>query len=621
MKLPARHKLLQVLSSAAQEQYRHEAAFVESSQPVLWLSLQPGITDEAFFSKVAQLLKLPSVSAIEQPIAAQKSLAEEVAAAALSQYLFYPYIQGKTLHIVTADPYPQQEMIALCKQHADFSRVQIALAPPAVIWTALNQVLYPRTQTLVEEMLAEQHPQFSSKGFGWQRVKGVLAVASVLLVLAAVVAPVSTVLAIMAAVNVAYFVLNPAKLLLSTGAFFRTKQRFSRKEIASLERAQLPIYTILVPLKHEVASIPHLLRSLQALEYPPEKLDIKLAVEVTDTQTLAALQKAGLSVDEREGKPEFRSYHVVKVPVQELSTKPRSCNYALQFARGKLVVIYDAEDEPDPQQLLYAYLTFLDSKLNTICLQAPLNYYNPHQNVLTRCFTAEYTFWFDVLLPALVWWGVPIPLGGTSNHFQVNALKEIGHWDAYNVTEDAEVGWRLSRLGYRAGVVDSYTLEEANSQVWNWVRQRTRWQKGFLLTLLIYLRDPLQLYRDLGFKAAVLSLIIFATTVFLPLINLWLWLYFISTTFGILLNIQALVSFMPEWLFWVSLANLLVGNGIYIAMHAVGIIWSRKWGLLWILPLLPAYWVLQAVSSYRSVWQLLHKPYLWEKTVHGLYKR
>ena len=186
------------------------------------------------------------------------------------------------------------------------------------------------------------------------------------------------------------------------------------------------------------------------------------------------------------------------VPDRAPHTKPKALNYALQFARGDFVVVYDAEDRPQPDQLRRAWEVFRHAPPELGCLQAQLNIYNPRQSWLTRQFTIEYSALFDAILPALERLRLPVPLGGTSNHFPRATLISVGAWDPYNVTEDADLGIRLARQGYRTGVLGSTTWEEAPPVFGIWIKQRTRWLKGWMQTYLVHTRDLRRLNRDLG---------------------------------------------------------------------------------------------------------------------------
>ncbi len=255
-----------------------------------------------------------------------------------------------------------------------------------------------------------------------------------------------------------------------------------------LEDSQLPTYSVLVPLFRETSVLGQLLDALTALDYPRHLLDIKLILEETDTIMQRAV--AGLRLP-----PEFE---VIVVPSGKPQTKPRALNYAFQFCRGELLTIYDAEDIPEHDQLRKAAECFALSAPDVACLQAQLTFYNPDENWLTRQFTLEYASLFGILLPVLANHRLPLLLGGTSNHFRSAALQAAGGWDPYNVTEDADLGLRLARLGYDCATLDSFTHEEANTRLLNWMKQRARWLKGFLATWFVHMREPLAFLREVG---------------------------------------------------------------------------------------------------------------------------
>ena len=255
-----------------------------------------------------------------------------------------------------------------------------------------------------------------------------------------------------------------------------------------LPDSALPVYTIIAALYREAASVAGLLAAIGRLDYPPEKLDVVVAVEADDGDTRAALDTA---------KPKF-PITVLPVPPQGPRTKPKALNVALPFARGTYTVIYDAEDRPDPGQLRVALQAFLAGPANLACVQARLCVDNTEDGWLSGYFTAEYAGQFDVFMPGLATMGLPLPLGGSSNHFHTKTLREAGAWDPFNVTEDADLGMRLARFGYLSGVIDSTTYEEAPARLGAWLPQRTRWCKGWLQTWLVHMRYPLTTLRELG---------------------------------------------------------------------------------------------------------------------------
>jgi cellulose synthase/poly-beta-1,6-N-acetylglucosamine synthase-like glycosyltransferase len=255
----------------------------------------------------------------------------------------------------------------------------------------------------------------------------------------------------------------------------------------------MPVYTVLVPLFREADMVKDLVAALDRIDWPRDRLDVKLIVEASDPATEAAVRAVA------HGPP----YEVLVVPSAGPRTKPKALAFALPFARGEFVTIYDAEDRPHPRQLREAYAAFRASGRRVACLQSPIVIDDRHEGLLARLFGVEYAAIFDGLLPALAELGLPLPLGGTSNHFRRTALERVGGWDPFNVTEDADVGIRLARFGYLVATIDLPTVEEAPNALMPWLRQRTRWLKGWLQTWLVHMRHPLRCARDLGWRGFV----------------------------------------------------------------------------------------------------------------------
>jgi cellulose synthase/poly-beta-1,6-N-acetylglucosamine synthase-like glycosyltransferase len=378
-------------------------------------------------------------------------------------------------------------------------------------------------------------------------------------------------------------------------------------EIAAraLNEDALPVFTVLVPMFREGAVLPKLAQSLRALDYPLGKLDIKLVLEAEDTETIEAARRLGL-----EG-----IFEVIRVPPSQPQTKPKACNFALRFARGDYVVVYDAEDQPEPDQLRKVVATFLLSPPEVACLQCRLNYFNADENWLSRMFTLDYTLWFDLILPGLERFNIPIPLGGTSNHFKVKVLRELLAWDPFNVTEDADLGIRLYEKGYRVAIVDSTTFEEASCHVRNWVRQRSRWLKGYMQTLLVHTRQPLRLIRLTGLRGFLGFVFFIGGTVLSALFNPIFWMLYLV---WLVLLSSGFDAVFPQYLLFISLFNLLIGNGAFMFLNMIAPL-RRGW-----LRLIPfsltafGYWVLISVAAYKGLWQLLRRPFYWEKTQHGV---
>jgi cellulose synthase/poly-beta-1,6-N-acetylglucosamine synthase-like glycosyltransferase len=369
----------------------------------------------------------------------------------------------------------------------------------------------------------------------------------------------------------------------------------------TLRDEDLPVVTILAPLFREAHSLPGLIGALNRLDYPREKLDIKLLFEAIDRETIREARR--LNLDER--------FDLIVVPAGAPQTKPKACNIGLASAIGDLIVIYDAEDEPEPRQLRDAAEKIAASGPELACVQARLNFYNHSENFLTRLFTLEYCLWFDHLMPALERLGAPIPLGGTSNIFRTDALREIGGWDPYNVTEDADIGLRLAARGYRTAVIESTTFEEANCRLDNWFRQRSRWMKGFLQTWIVHSRT----HGSRRNWRTVLSLDLFiGGAVFAALVSPVLWLLAGADLMGA----PVLRDIGPPWLDSLNISALAFGQIILIAITAMA---PLRRGLGRLAPtavLIPLYWILIAAAAWRGALQLLRRPSYWEKTDHGV---
>jgi cellulose synthase/poly-beta-1,6-N-acetylglucosamine synthase-like glycosyltransferase len=379
----------------------------------------------------------------------------------------------------------------------------------------------------------------------------------------------------------------------------------SDTELALLDESVLPTYTILVPLYHEAAVFDQLIDSLRQLDYPATKLDIKLLLEEDDVETTLAARSLALE----------DHFHLGPVPAGEPRTKPKAGNFGLQHARGDFVVIYDAEDLPDREQLKRAVVAFRKASHDVVCVQAKLNYWNREQNLLTRWFTTEYSQWFDLFLPGLDAIGGPIPLGGTSNHFPTRALIELGAWDPYNVTEDADVGIRLARRGYRTAIIDSTTYEEANSRTYNWIRQRSRWIKGYIQTWLVHMRHPVQLWKELGPVRFLSFQLVVGGTFLTMLLNPFFWAL---TSVWAATEAGWIRDLFPGTIYFLSAVNLLIGNFVFTYMNVVGTLRRGYDELVRAALFSPLYWGLMSVGAWKGLIQLIYRPSYWEKTVHGL---
>ena len=538
--------------------------------------------------------------------------------------------------------------------------------------------------------------------YPWQR-RLIIGLALFLGVLFVVNYPISFIV-VFATINVLYFCVSPIKLYISFRGFrgSRRSVRVSDKDLKELNEQDLPVYTILIPVYHEAKILSHIIENVYKIDYPHEKLDVKILMEETDTETVNEAKRLGLfgkaktviapiiSVKRRtkpicmnrlepsmrvidgdantvgalesvkatnggnsglvltvkcnggetmeipesfvdsaddvvllKGKLDelmvqyldsLKVFDAVVVPDAEIKTKPRACNYGLLRAKGKYCVIFDAEDDPEPDQLKKAAIAFSRAAEDVVCLQSRLNFYNPKENLLTRWFSLEYSFWFDYYLDGLDLVGAPLPLGGTSNHFRTKKLREIGGWDPYNVTEDADLGVRVSRKRMKTAMLNSYTYEEANNKLGNWIRQRSRWNKGYVQTYLVHMRHPRKLLREMGWKQFFYFQLTFGGNIFLPLVNPMLW----AVTALTLLNpgMFDFLFFYP--LVYVCIFNLIIGNGVFILLHMGPYVMKKNYTSIPFAFIIPLYWVLISIGDWKGVIQLVTKPFYWEKTQHGL---
>lgn len=379
-------------------------------------------------------------------------------------------------------------------------------------------------------------------------------------------------------------------------------------ELDSLDAGSLPVYSIFCPLYKEAHMLPVFLDAIGKLEWPKEKLDVMLLLEETDKATIKAAEDMDLPLHVR----------IVVVPESLPKTKPKACNYGLSLARGEYVVIYDAEDIPDPLQLKKAYLGFKKVPRTVGCLQAKLNYFNPNQNLLTKLFTVEYSLWFDMILPGLQSINTSIPLGGTSNHFRTKDLLDLEGWDPFNVTEDCDLGARIFKKGYRTAIIDSVTLEEANSDLKNWLRQRSRWIKGYIQTYLVHMRHPIDFFRENGIHALIFQLVVGGKTAFV-FINPILWLATFSYFALHGLVGSSIEKLYPSVIFFMAATSLVFGNFLAVYYYMIGCAKRGQWSLVKYVFLVPFYWGLMSIASLIAAYQLIVKPHFWEKTNHGLH--
>ncbi len=421
----------------------------------------------------------------------------------------------------------------------------------------------------------------------------------------------ATILIIIGGFTLFYFADMLFSFILIFRSFARNPEiKITDEALAKAEKLNhWPTYTILCPLYKEWQVLPQFVGAMANLDYPHDKLQILLLLEENDRKTLAKAYEMNLPKDMK----------IVTIPDSRPKTKPKALNYGLKMAKGEFLVIYDAEDVPEPLQLKKAILAFAKTNNDTVCVQAKLNFYNPRQNMLTRLFTAEYALWFDLILTGLQSISAPIPLGGTSNHFRTVYLRRLLGWDAYNVTEDCDLGIRIAERGYRTAIFDSVTLEEANSRVLNWFHQRTRWIKGYLQTYFVHMRHPGQYWQNgQKYNFAVFQLVVGGKT-FTTLVNSFMW---IVTIAYFLFRPQAghlIESFFPGPIFYLAIFSLLAGNFIYIYAYMIGSLRREQYDLVKYAFLVPFYWAGMSLASWVALYEILIQPHYWAKTIHGFH--
>ena len=484
-------------------------------------------------------------------------------------------------------------------------REGLAIAAPQTIRDAIWQAnCRPRVEKVTEHLFGSA-PAFSARVVltGWQGY--VLGALSVSFPLAAFTWPEPVLLLLHLALSMIY--------LLAIGlraAALRLGSRESLPEPTSAPAAAdgpLPVYTVLVAAYREEAMVPQMIAALDRLDWPKSLLDIKIVCEADDRATIEAVRRHA----------EGAHYEIVEVPAGGPRTKPKALDYALAGARGEYVVIFDAEDRPHPRQLREAYARFSSAPETLACLQAPLTISNARNSRIAALFALEYAGLFRSLLPLLARLGLPMPLGGTSNHFRRVALEAAGAWDPFNVTEDADLGIRLHRMGYRCGVLRLPTLEDAPTEWPVWRAQRSRWFKGWLQTVLVHFRAPSRLYAQIGAAGLVALFLTTGGMLFSALAHPLLAIFILRSIWLFASGAWLAVGLAEQVLFVVDVANVI---GSYCVFALLGLkpmsaeeraAVGRPWASV------PFYWMMLSVAAWQAAKELAANPFLWRKTPHA----
>ena len=483
---------------------------------------------------------------------------------------------------------------------ANFGHIVIALANEDEIFAAVEQ---RRARYLVARAEARTDSRESCRDWPIAEVRRVAIGVSLALLGLALFTPSTFVALILAWAMVTLL----ATIGLKLAAAYKVVRDMRPSGVAEGANARAlgtrPVVSILVPLLAETELASTLIHRLGRLEYPRELMDIIFVVEASDVTTHATLRRTQLP----------RRIRIVTVPPGSIRTKPRALNYALDFCRGSIVGVYDAEDAPDPDQIARVVEAFQTAPPEVACVQGTLDYYNARTNWLARCFTIEYATWFRMLLPGLERLGLPVPLGGTTVFFRRAALESLGAWDAHNVTEDADLGLRLARHGFKTKVLPTVTREEANCHPWAWIKQRSRWLKGYAVTYCVHMRAPRQLWHDLGPRRFLGAQIIFLGTLSQFLLAPILWLFW-PAAFGLWHPFQGA---LPPLAFQIMVGVFLASEVISLSISMLAVRSTRHCHLLpWVLTL-PGYFPLAVVAAFKGVAELTVRPFHWEKTRHG----
>lgn len=483
-------------------------------------------------------------------------------------------------------------------------RRRLCVATPTAIRTAMVELAAEDLAAHAVGRIAHARPDLSARGVLTRPQAAAIAVFAVAAGLGGWFAPFVMILAV-STIGAAFF-FGVSILRLLAADYAKTRKSPDKAVVAMpVPDSELPTYTILVPLYREAELVPDVVVALDALDWPRDKLDIKLLLEADDEQTIAAARFAARGVP----------YETIVVPSIGPRTKPKALAFAMPLVRGTFVTVYDAEDRPHPKQLRESFAAFHRAGPDLACLQSPLVIDNAGEGWLPLSFAVEYAGLFDALLPTLAAYGMPLPLGGTSNHFRRSALEAVGGWDPYNVTEDADLGLRFSRFGFRTGTLDLPTLEEAPTRLRTWFNQRTRWSKGWIQTWLVHMRQPARLVRDLG-PRGILGFSLFTTGLIVSqlIYPLYLLVFFLSFT-----------DPMGHWVHGNPFTSAVLGVNLFnpfAAFAAMALLSVRALrvrgrtataaGVF----LLPVFWFLVSLSCYRALFQLATRPHHWAKTPH-----
>ena len=483
-------------------------------------------------------------------------------------------------------------------------RNTLAVSTPTAVRSAAWQAGSLRRVAATTRALFETAPLHSARITFWGKQGFYTGLFVCALMVAALMLPFISLL-LLHVVLTLFYLANFAIRLHACGCAFM-QERAGKRAQTLAEAGPLPIYSVLVALYRERSVAAQLAAALDRLDWPRSRLDIKLICEEDDEETIAALRDVPLG-------PE---YEIVHVPVHLPRTKPKALSYALPGARGSYVTVYDAEDRPHPGQLREAHAAFTAAPAHVVCLQAPLIVTNARRSWLSALFALEYAGLFRGLLPMLSLTGMPLPLGGTSNHFRTAELREIGGWDPYNMTEDADLGMRLHRLGYRSRVIYKPTFEEAPLTLSIWLGQRTRWFKGWLQTWLVLMRRPVLLGGEMGWPAFAVFQVLIAGMLLSALSHPVVIGFLVYLAWVMIAGGTHVDGWLAFWLFIGDTVNIFGSYAVFVALGFSRMGRAEKAAVGWRWTLVPVYWLIMSLAAWRALLELRTDPFSWKKTPH-----
>lgn len=556
------------------------------------------VEQDAYYAAMARMLRLPFLQSLDPGRIVDIANIDTQLVRPVTVRLTHPRRMPITVIVPEAR---RLKDLAVMLERLPSLRNDMAVASPAAVRQAVWTVGAARRVRETVGALFDWQPRFSARITFWGKQRFYAGNAASALLAAIIISPELTLACAHFAMSLFYF----AALVLRIAAL-KTHKTPAAPMLDLPIPDNLPVYTVMVALYREAALADQLVSTLSRLQWPRSRLDIKIVCEADDRETIDAIRSVNPG-------PQFE---IVEVPPHHPRTKPKALCYALRAARGDYLAIYDAEDRPHPDQLLEAYQKFRDSPDNVVCLQAPLIISNAQQSWVSALFSLEYSALFRRMLPMLARLRMPMPLGGTSNHFKTDVLRASGGWDPYNVTEDADLGMRLYRLGYRSDVIQRPTLEDAPTSAVVWTIQRTRWFKGWLQTWLVLMRAPNTVRREMGTRAFAMFHLLIGGMLISSLTHMFI-LAFLAIGISALLNTPGNgLPLRDTILLIIDGANILGSYATFLALGLTAMTVPEKRLVGWRWAGIPLYWMMSSWAAWRAVFELRSKPFFWAKTPH-----